>query len=154
MANIQRVEASYSTKGKYKSKNSRKRVNTRYLGSKPRVFCYKYMSFWCHKTRVLGQNLSFWLNNSPHRLALRVGEASHLYTTCLVTRLWLQSLLTRLEFEWRVGTLTCRSLLWRFPNIDYNICGFLQSKYNYHKFVSFWYFLNSNEKLSKPKIQT
>ena len=42
----------------------------------------------------------------------RVGEASHLYTTRLVTRLRLQNLLTRLVSEPRVGTPTRRSLVY------------------------------------------
>ena len=44
----------------------------------------------------------------------RIAKSSHLYTTRLVSRLWLQSLLTCLEAEWRVGTLTRRSLIGTF----------------------------------------
>ena len=77
IANIQRVEASFSTKGKYKSKNLQKQVKTRYLCSKPRVLCYK--------TRVSDViKLIFWGKTQVFdyitRLASRQGESSLHYS--------------------------------------------------------------------------
>ena len=48
---------------------------------------------------------------SPTRLASRVAEVRHPYTASGLTRPQLQTLMLPLAVEWRVGTLTCRSLL-------------------------------------------
>ena len=93
MANIQPVEASYSPKANISPKTRENELKLIEFLSKSMSFDFIKLVFLA-KLEVLTIKLA-----SPCRLASRIREASHLYTTRLITLLRLQSLLTRLVSE-------------------------------------------------------